>query len=144
MKLSMRCTLRFGREQEGVIECVSEFGGGNLIAPEMSNSDNVRRDDAILHKMSACGEGDVYNPVEESKARNSLEKYERRKAGVCNRDFSRRDLFGLVGFVGHDGVSLYYDKEQSCWLPITRASATANQSHDNRTPTLRIVDERCE
>jgi hypothetical protein len=122
MKYSMRCTLRFGCEQEGAVECTAEFESCGNVASKVRDSNDVGNDSAVLDKVPTSGQGDVYNSVHKTEVWGALEKDEGSDAGICNSNFWRRDLFGLVGFVGHDGISRYWSSAKECWLPVRESS----------------------
>ena len=114
MKYLMRCTLRLGCEQEGAIECVAEFDSRRNIAPEVSDSDNVRSGDPILEEVPTGNQGNVYDAVQISKAGSAIKENIGGEGAVCNGEFWQRDLLGLVGFIDHDGVSRYWNSTKEC------------------------------
>jgi hypothetical protein len=76
------------------------------ITPESSRMPDIR----------SC-ESDIYNSIRESEVRGALEKYVGGDAGICNSNFCGRDLFGLVGFIRHDGVSHYWNNTKNAGYP---------------------------
>jgi hypothetical protein len=124
-KYLVRWAFSPGRKQKRVIECVTKVQSRNSSASEIRDDDKVGGGGTVLHEVSTGGKGDIYNSINKPKGRSTLEKYVRGEASVCNRYFCGRDLFGLVGFVDHEGVSRYWNSERGCWLPIYEETSTA-------------------
>jgi hypothetical protein len=107
MKCSVRCAFRLSRKQEGAIECVAQFQSSKGVTSEVCDGDDIREGGSVLYKMSGSSESDIYNSICESEVRGTLEEYVGGDARICNSNFCGRELFGLVRFIRHDGISRY-------------------------------------
>jgi hypothetical protein len=105
MKLSVRFSFRLGSEQERIVDRPAEFHGSDDITTKMRDNDKVGHGHAVRHKMSTCCQSDIHNTVVKSEIRDALKENERGKSGVRNSNFDGRNLIGLVGCIGHDGIS---------------------------------------
>jgi hypothetical protein len=102
---SIRFTLSFCAEQEGLINRVAKFNGSGNVAAKERNSNGVAGWFTIFQKIPISRKGNIQNPMAVSEIRDALKIDKGGMSNVCNSEFLRRDLIGFAGVVTHGVLS---------------------------------------
>jgi hypothetical protein len=130
MAILLLSPFRWRSQQQSVVESFSKGQCRKDVSPEEGNGNHIPfGSPGSVRQQPGCCKGYANNPAVSRENRRVVEKNDGGVSAVrC------RNGFGLIGFVGQDGISRYWNEQQSCWLPIPESRAPNDKES---TPPLR-------